>query len=130
MNPQYRPKPHYEEHFYENLNKYSVWLWFENEQKKPVLQCDLYHNIKEIFISDLHIGEEYELEFYCRKGYYTEIMEFLLKFAHQNNYKIITGELKSYDMCRRERQIHFYKKFGFVISEPDTHNNCNIRLEL
>jgi GNAT superfamily N-acetyltransferase len=40
-------------------------------------------------------------------------MQKLIQYAKENNYNAITGTLVDKDADHRERQIHFYKKFGF-----------------
>ena len=128
MNPKYRPEPHYKEYYRKELNRYSVWAGFDNEKSLPALQCNLFPETKEIFIDDFTVGDRNHIEFYTRKGYYSEIMNILLAFAKQNRYQKICGELKAFDISRRDKQIRFYEKFGFTISEPNENKDRLIEL--
>lgn len=84
------------------------------------MKCVLNEDKKEILIGDICIDENRYLK-HINKGYGTKMMEKLLEFAVQNGYETVVGnfgvadENSVIDPTHRERQIHFYKKFGFSI---------------
>lgn len=50
------------------------------------------------------------------KGYGTILLQELTQYASKKSYKKIIGELSPVDRYNREKQIHFYTKNGFSIS--------------
>jgi len=93
------------------------------------MKCVLYKEDKNILIGDIYVCEHKSI---CRKylpyvnkGYGTQMMNELLRFSKENGYIKITGNLSevdqstAYDPTHRERQIHFYKKFGFRITSSE-----------
>lgn len=93
------------------------------------MKCVLYRDKNEILIGDIFVEGDTSglfgfLQHYTRytnKGYGTQMMNMLLDFAKENGYKKIVGNLSyvddndAFDPEHRERQLHFYKKFGFKI---------------
>ena len=110
-------------------NCYIINVKFNKELYKASMVCFLYKEQQKIDIGDIRIGygEAMPLKSskhysnFINKGYGTEMMNMLLKFAKENGYKKITGILSkddansTSDPTHRDRQIHFYKKFGFEI---------------
>ena len=84
------------------------------------MKCVLDEEKKEILIGDICINDNRYLR-HINKGYGTKMMEKLLEFANENDYETVVGNLgvadenSAADPTHRERQIHFYKKFGFSI---------------
>ena len=84
------------------------------------MKCVLDEDKKEILIGDICIDENRYLK-HINKGYGTKMMEKLLEFVNENGYETVVGnfgvadENSATDPTHRERQIHFYKKFGFSI---------------
>ena len=89
------------------------------------LRSSLHPDKKEIFINDICVrdklkyGDNYLK--YINKGYGSHMMSELISYAKQNGYQRIIGELSpvdennDIDTCHRDRQLYFYKKFGFNI---------------
>jgi GNAT superfamily N-acetyltransferase len=106
-----------------------------------VMKCVLYRNENRIHIGDIFIQGNMSglfgfLQHYTNhinKGYGTQMMNMLIEYAKENNYKTITGNLSEVDNNtttdphHKDRQIHFYKKFGFKIL-PDEENPKSIEL--
>lgn len=96
---------------------------------KNAMQCVLYNEEKKILIGDICVENNNYMK-QINKGYGTLMMNELIKYAKENNYVRIVGnfgvadENSPEDPSHRERQIHFYKKFGFKIlpdeSSPET----------
>lgn len=128
--PECRPEPNCKERYYKTVNRYVVYTNFAGDRQTVALQCKLFPEIKEIFIEDFTVGNRSRICFYKGKGYYSEIMGMLLKWAKENDYQTITGKLIASDISNRENQVRFYKKFGFGVSEPDEDNDCKITLKL
>lgn len=99
--------------------------------------CSLHKENMHIHIEDIYVGELYSLQYcylqYIGKGYGSHLMNKLIQFARENGYEKITGNLSPIDAnsasdpTHRERQIHFYKKFGFKIL-PSEENPQTIEL--
>ena len=107
---------------------YCINVKIGNKYFPNAMRCFIDKENKTIKIGDILIGEETSSSFstrsyknYIRKGYGTQMMNKLIDFAKSNGYKRIIGDLSSVDdnnsldKDHRERQIHFYKKFGFKI---------------
>ncbi len=69
-----------------------------------------------ILIGD--ISHYYKDRDFC-KGYGTLMMQKLISFAKENGYKTIYGHLSTVDLDHKDRLYHFYKKFGFEITENE-----------
>ena len=96
---------------------------------RNAMKCTLYREENKIVIGDIFVEGDTEGFFgflqrytsYINKGYGTQMMNMLLEFAKENGYKKIVGKLSNvddsdiFDPEHRERQLHFYKKFGFKI---------------
>ena len=94
---------------------------------RNAMKCVLYRDENTILIGDIFVEGDTKGFFgflqrytsYINKGYGTQMMNILLEFAKENGYKRIVGKLSdvdnsdAFDPEHRERQIHFYKKFGF-----------------
>ena len=123
--------------YYEPLFKIDIAIG--NMVFQNVMKCIVDADTKTILIGDIYVGtESSSLETYLpyvNKGYGTLLMNELLRFAKENNCKIIKGELSEvdsntpYDPTHRQRQIHFYKKFGFKIL-PNEENPESVKLVL
>jgi ribosomal protein S18 acetylase RimI-like enzyme len=68
---------------------------------------------------DDHIGEFRRIYFdaqYCNKGFGSQLMEQLFRYAHQFGYKKI--RLCIFDAIKQAKAVSFYKKFGFYEIAP------------
>ena len=115
------------EHYSDDSPYYFIDIKIGFKTFYKALNCDLDKENKTIHIGGLYIGG-YDNYQYINKGYGTQVMNKLIKFARENGYKKITGELVNDDSDHRDRQMHFYRKFGFIISPPDEDNDCLIKL--
>ena len=65
------------------------------------------------------------------KGYGSMMMDKLLEYARENSYSHIYGNLAIWDLDHKERLHHFYRKFGFEITEyVEYQDNCYGRINL
>lgn len=70
------------------------------------------------------------------KGYGTILMECFIDYCKRHKVQIIRGKLCSCDLADKqdnkhgERLLHFYRKYGFVISEADKKGERYISLKL
>ena len=76
-------------------------------------------------MSDIYVANDNQDYIkYINKGYGSILLSNLIKYAKQNKYRKIVGFLSDADIIpedknHKERQISFYKKFGFNISNSD-----------
>lgn len=121
---------------------YCINVTVGNKYFQNTMKCFIDKENKTIKIGDILIGEETNSSFssrsyknYIRKGYGAQMMNKLIDFAKNNNYKRIIGDLSCVDdndpldEDHRERQIRFYKRFGFKIL-PDEQSPSGIELIL
>lgn len=111
--------------------QYHIDLVVGRKTYRDAMKCVLYKENSEILIADIYVGDtcghnnKYLL--HINKGYGTLMMNKLLAFAKRCGYKRIVGNLSDVDEnspCdkqHRERQIHFYRKFGFTILPDEKH---------
>jgi hypothetical protein len=52
-------------------------------------------------------------------------MTALLEYAADNNIKLITGHLSPVDNDHKSRRDHYYKKFGFIVTENSIRKELN-----
>lgn len=71
-----------------------------------------------IFIGDI-VPEPENAKNRFNKGYGSRLMEELLEYAKDNNFVGIEGNLSKEDLDHKDRLHHFYRKFGFIITEYD-----------
>lgn len=123
--------------YYEPLFKIDIAIGkrvFTNAMK-----CIVNEDTKTILIADIYVGNEpSSLETYLpyvNKGYGTLLMNELLHSAKKHDCKLIKGVLSevdsntAYDPTHRQRQIHFYKKFGFkVLPNEETPDSIELIL--
>ena len=111
---------------YKDDEIFNVSLIIKNKTYYNSMKCTLDQESKTILIGDIYMKNDRSLEpwnytKFINKGYGTLMMTELLKFAKENNYEKITGNISDvdnntvWDPHHRERLIHFYKKFGFEI---------------
>ena len=111
---------------YKDDEIFNVSLIIKNKTYYNSMKCTLDQESKTILIGDIYMKNDRSLEpwnytKFINKGYGTLMMTELLKFAKENNYEKITGNISDvdnnteWDLHHRERLIHFYKKFGFKI---------------
>ena len=122
-----------------DCDSFFIHITIGEKQFKNSMMCTLYREIDTIKIDDIFVCKDidncYNYKKHINKGYGTRMMNMLLEFAKANNYRKIIGNLSPhdnsdrYDNSHRERQIHFYKKFGFNIL-PDEDTPCGIELLL
>lgn len=119
---------------------FNISLTVKNKTYYNSMRCALNQESKTIHIGDICIRDDRSLEpwnhtKFVNKGYGTLMMSELLKFAKENNYEKIIGNISDvdnnteWDPHHRERLIHFYKKFGFKIL-PDELDPKQIELIL
>ena len=117
---------------------YIIDLTVGKQIFRNAMVCNLHKKENKIMIGDILVTVNFDNQKYKRyinKGYGTLLMNQLLLFARQNNYEQIVGNLgiadenSEYDPDHRDRQIHFYKKFGFNIL-PNEKNAQYIKLFL
>lgn len=68
-------------------------------------------------ITPAHLHIEDILMKHNNVGNGTIAMNALLLFAQQNNIQLITGNLSTVDEDHKARRDHFYKKFGFDVTD-------------
>lgn len=65
------------------------------------------------------------------KGYGSRMMNELLDYAKEHNFKYVYGNLSVVDKPHKDRLHHFYRKFGFIINEySELHSNYYGKIEL
>lgn len=101
-----------------------------------VMKCVLYEESGEITIGDICILDERTNRKFINKGYGSRMMQMLLDYAREHGYHTIKGWLAHYDgnspedPHHRDRQMHFYGKFGFEFIPNDEHPDYMIVLRL
>lgn len=102
------------------------------EQTGSLLMIKLYvNNIREARIqctiesdSTILIGDIiHDSEKKYNKGYGTAMMQKLIEYAQENGYSRLYGNLSDVDIGHKDRLYHFYKKFGFEITEYAEYQN-------
>ena len=103
------------------------------EQSGSLLMIKLYtNNIREAWMqcviesdSTILIGDIiHDNEKNYNKGYGTAMMQKLIEYAKENGYSRIYGNLSDVDIGHKDRLYHFYKKFGFEITEYTEKIDC------
>ena len=88
------------------------------------ITCIIDEELKTITISDIDCQKS-------NRGYGSEMMKELVKYARQNGFSYINGWLSKVDYDHKERLYHFYQKFGFkIIQNDDGMKFADIKLEL
>lgn len=83
-----------------------------NKRRTAFIQC-VKQNDYELLLGDItHVRKELD---YC-KGYGSMMMEKLIEYTTENNFKELHGNLSKIDKDHKDRLHHFYKKFGFDIN--------------
>lgn len=131
--------------FHKVITDISFYIDIEIGKKyfRNAMKCALYREENKIVIGDIFIEGDTEGLFgflqhytnYINKGYGTQMMNVLLEFAKENSYKRIVGNLSyvddndAFDPEHRERQLYFYKKFGFkILPNEETPNAIELLL--
>lgn len=98
-----------------------------NNRLRARMQCVVEADTT-ILIGDIqHCSENSDYN----KGYGSLMMEKLLHYAEENDFDYIYGNLSKVDLDHKERLHHFYRKFGFIISEnSEPHGNYYGKIEL
>lgn len=96
------------------------------KQVRYIMKCVI-ENKDCIFIGDIspafaRVGR------YENRGYGTKMMQYLIDYAVENNFKEIYGNLAEIDFEHRDRLEHFYKKLGFNIIT--IHHDGNMKQEV
>lgn len=92
---------------YQDINGLPrIYFEIKEEEYEFVLKKKYIH-IVDVLMEDDDIGNG------------TIAMNNLIKYAKKNKIKYIDGTLSSVDDDHADRRNHFYKKFGFVISDSD-----------
>ena len=116
---------------------YIIDLYVGKKKYYRALNCLLYRNENKIHIGDIIVQDSkpYSYIKYVGKGYGSLMMNELIKFAKENGYTYIDGDIVSTDdsnnndPTHRQRAIHFYKKFGFKCL-PDEDHITKVELHL
>ena len=110
------------------------------EQTEALLTAKLYiNNIREAWMqcviesdSTILIGDIiHDSQRKYNKGYGSAMMIKLIEYAKENGYSRLYGNLSIVDLNHKDRLYHFYRKFGFTITEYDEcKNNYFGRIDL
>ena len=100
---------------------------FVNERLCAWMQCVIQSETT-ILIGDIwHHNENRDYN----RGYGSLMMENLLAYAKEHNFSYIYGNLSKVDLDHKERLHHFYRKFGFAVTEyPERQGNYYGIIEL
>ncbi len=103
------------------------------EQSGSLLMIKLYtNNIREAWMqcviesdSTILIGDIiHDNQKKYNKGYGSAMMQKLIEYSKENGYSRLYGNLSDVDIGHKERLYHFYKKFGFEITEYTEKIDC------
>lgn len=82
------------------------------------IKCTVHNDGNTINIGDIQCNRN-------NKGYGSFMMKALIEYGKRNNYKSIEGWISQVDVDHIDRLHHFYRKFGFNI----TQNTDSIKIE-
>ena len=111
--------------YYVSGNLYCANLHVGRKIFSKALKAVLYKDENYIYLSDIYVANDNQDYLkYINKGYGSILLSNLIKYAKQNKYRKIVGFLSDADIIpedknHKKRQISFYKKFGFNISNSD-----------
>lgn len=88
---------------------------------KARISC-VVENSTTILIGDITCNNDADVN----KGYGSLMMRELIAYAKEKGFARIYGNLADIDMGHRERLYHFYKKFGFSITEYQELQDCYV----
>ena len=88
-------------------NSREAWIQCVIESDSTILIGDIIHDNKKKY----------------SKGYGTAMIHKLIEYAKVNGYSRIYGNLSDVDIGHKDRLYHFYKKFGFKITEYAEYQN-------
>ena len=94
------------------------FVLYVNNVREAWLQCVI-ESDSTILIGDIIHGNEKNYN----KGYGSAMMQKLVEYAKENSYSLLYGNLSDIDIGHRDRLYHFYKKFGFEITEYDKYKS-------
>lgn len=100
-----------------DISEYKKFLFVHlqiNDIPVSKINCSMSGDVIEILDIIPYTQKKYQ-----NKGYGTKMMNELIKYARSHQYKYIIGSLSTVDLDHKERQWHFYQKFGFEITEKD-----------
>jgi len=91
-----------------------------NDRPTARMQCYV-DSDRSILIGDIrHDREKRDYN----KGYGSMMMQKLIDYARENNYRYIHGNLSVVDFDHKSRLHHFYQKFGFTVTEFSIPRDC------
>ena len=124
-------KPKIKGIYNEETKIYTTDMQIGFKRFKSCMKCKVDKEKQKINIIDICIGERNESK-YINTGYGTIMIKNLCWFAFEQNCYTITGKLSESDIKHRERQMHFFEKFGFEIkkSRSKIKDEYNIKLKL
>ncbi|MGN1303505.1 MAG: GNAT family N-acetyltransferase [Oscillospiraceae bacterium] len=92
---------------------------YRNHTREARIQCVI-ESDSTILIGDIiHDSERKH-----NKGYGSAMMSKLIEYATENGYSRLYGNLSDVDLDHKDRLYHFYKKFGFEITEYPKKKDC------
>lgn len=102
----------------EQTDSLLKFVLYVNNVRESWLQCVI-ESDSTILIGDIIHNNEKNYN----KGYGSAMMQKLVEYAKENGYSLLYGNLSDVDIGHKDRLYHFYKKFGFEITEYDKYKN-------
>lgn len=92
---------------------------YRNHTREARIQCVI-ESDSTILIGDIIHDSQRKYN----KGYGSAMMIKLIEYAKENGYSRLYGNLSVVDLNHKDRLYHFYRKFGFEITEYPEINDC------
>lgn len=92
---------------------------YKNYTREARIQCVI-ESDRTILIGDIIHDSKRKYN----KGYGSAMMTKLIEYVTENDYSRIYGNLSDVDIDHKDRLYHFYKKFGFAITEYPEKKDC------
>lgn len=111
-----------------NYTASEIYFYRLTNNQKPV-HC-AHVNLREEPLT-VRIGDFIVKSYDINRGYGSILMDYLKEFSEAREKINITGSLSPFDLStHKERLLHFYRKHGFIISQPDDKGWCSIQYNL
>lgn len=110
------------DHNYED-KKYFAVKYVVNDV--VVMNCDCHIKGDKILLADIRDMEGNPESEYYNRGYGTIMMRYLIGYARDIGCSGIYGYLSDVDRGHEDRLVHFYEKFGFIVSYYSEPMGCN-----
>lgn len=109
-------------------NSVNPIITISDDENLLIVRCSCknkYAQINGVIEDDntILIGDIIHNSLRYNEGYGTLMMNSLIKYAKENGFSHIYGNLSIVDIDHKERLFHFYQKFNFNISEYDKNEN-------